>query len=151
MKILLVDDDSRVLAALRRMVAQLGHDADCADNAEDAALLVRTRHYDFVLIDFQMPGHNGMWFLEHARIPEDTKVLVMSGFTPLSEVRSLMEKGAAGYVSKPFGVSELTRLLAGEILPLRRMAARLDHILDPHGDARTGRTLVCMKEVVPAT
>jgi DNA-binding response OmpR family regulator len=111
MKVLLIDDDTSVLTALARMIRLWGGEADCADNAQDGAVWVESRNYDFVLLDLSMPGKNGIWFLENARVPPATRVLLMSGFVTQQIMRKVLRLGACGCLEKPFGPDELMRAL----------------------------------------
>jgi|GEM_PF-1545388 len=147
MKLLLVDDDARILETLKRMVSRLGHEADCVNNAVDAARLVQSGQYDFVLLDVQMAGRSGVWFMENAKIPAGTKVLVMSGYAALQDVERMLRLDAGARLPKPFGMDQIAKMLAGDMQPAKRIEARLDHIFNPDGPADSGRTLICMREL----
>lgn len=111
MKILVIDDDKRLLAEVARMLAGNGHSADCVDNADDALAMVKANHYDFVLVDYRMPEHDGIWFLKNARLPRSTKALVVTSFVESGTIRKMFNAGVTGYVTKPFDEEELIRHL----------------------------------------
>src|SRR5580700_1457917 len=57
--ILIVDDDSRVISALRRTLAYEGYQVSTATNGEGALALARTRPPDLVILDLMLPGIDG--------------------------------------------------------------------------------------------
>lgn len=107
MRILVVDDDRRLLAEVEGILKRNGHSADCAGSADDAAALVATNRYDFALVDYRMPGHDGAWFLKNAALPPQTKVLLVTSYVDKDVVREMFSAGIAGYISKPFDENEL--------------------------------------------
>lgn len=112
MKILVVDDDAQLLAAVEEILIRNGHSVDCAANAVDAVAMAGTNRYDVVLLDFWMPEHNGLWFLKNAALPPQTKTLIMTSYSGGGFVRRIFEAGVSDYVPKPFDESELLLHLA---------------------------------------
>ena len=111
MKLLVVDDDRAVLAALSDIVASWGGEAHCVENGAEAALLLSRNRYEFVLLDLRMPIRNGVWFMENAMIPSHTKVILMSAYVPLGVMQRMRELGITDYLEKPFTPDELLDLL----------------------------------------
>jgi DNA-binding NtrC family response regulator len=141
-----------MLAAMRRAVHHLGGEADCVSNAVDAARLVRSRHYDYVLLDFKVPGKSGIWFMEHAGVPADTKVVIMTRSAPAAAIEAMIERGVTGYVEKPFDIDALLKVLAGggDATPAVPVELRIDHMPGPSADHSEGSSLVCFRHAVPA-
>ena len=73
MRILVVDDDTKLLAEVRGILERHGHSVDVSDNAEAALLLVKDATYDFILVDYRMPDHDGLWFMGQVKLPKRTK------------------------------------------------------------------------------
>jgi two-component system copper resistance phosphate regulon response regulator CusR len=142
-RILLIDDEQRILNFLRRGLEAEGMAVDTAAGGRDGLQLGLSRPYDLVILDLVMPdvdGHEVLRrLLEHK--PEQP-VLVLSALNDtVSKVRSL-EHGAEDYISKPFSLEELlarvharlraaarsatTRLVTGELVLdlVRRRAER---------------------------
>ncbi len=111
MKILVIDDDTRLLAAVGEILTRNGHSADCVDNAAAALLKLKSARYDFVLVDYRMPKHDGMWFMKNAALPRHTKALLVTSFIDNGVIRQMSAAGISGYIAKPFDEEELLRHL----------------------------------------
>jgi len=107
MKILLIDDDEQVLDSLRQMLEAQGHEADSVGNADDALPMVKDGGYDFVLVDFKMPHHDGIWFMKNADIPKSTKVLLLTAYVNREVINEMFKLGARGYLIKPLNGDEI--------------------------------------------
>jgi len=111
MKILILDDDPNVLEALRVTLSMHEHEVDCVDNAEDAVELTAKNTYDFVLVDYKMPDKDGVWFMENAKLPSETKALLMTAYLNRDVINKMFSVGVSGYLLKPFDEEELLRHL----------------------------------------
>mgnify|MGYP001572264508 CR=1 FL=1 len=109
MNILVIDDDAKLLAEVDDILTRNGHAADCTDNAKDAIQMAKTHHYDFVLVDYRMPKHDGLWFMKNIALPRGTKAVLMSAFVDREVLRQMAEAGISGYVIKPFDEADLLR------------------------------------------
>ncbi|HEU4385461.1 MAG TPA: response regulator [Anaeromyxobacteraceae bacterium] len=115
-RVLIVDDVEIVRKALQIGVQKMGHQADGASDPYQALELARRNPPDLALVDYRMPGMDGVTFFESmrrdlgARCP---KVLFVSA-TPADEVRrKLGPRGLepCGFVKKPFHLDDLWRVL----------------------------------------
>ena len=111
MKILILDDDTTLLEAVSSMLALHGHDVDTSDDAEEAVGKVADGAYDFILADYKMPDKDGMWFMQNATIPRETKVLLITAYADRQVINRMFDLGASGYIIKPFDEAELLRNL----------------------------------------
>jgi DNA-binding NarL/FixJ family response regulator len=106
-RVVLADDHTLVRAGLRALLESLPDVevlADCGDGREALALIERLRP-DVAVLDIGMPSLNG---LEVARrVPEGTRVLILSMHADPGYVRQALEAGAAGYLVKGASVAEL--------------------------------------------
>ncbi len=113
MKILIIDDDEALLVALGRLLEESKDlDVSTAGSAELGVAMVGESDYDFVLVDFKMPKHDGVWFMQNAKIPRATKVLLMTAFVNRDVINEMFSLGIVGYLIKPFGEEELMRHLS---------------------------------------
>ncbi|MBN2302773.1 MAG: response regulator [Lentisphaerae bacterium] len=112
MKVLILDDDKALLRALEGMLTSNGYDVDCSDNARDAVQMVAKYDYDFVLVDYKMPENDGIWFMENAKIPRKTKILLSTAYANRNVIKKMFALGASGYLIKPYDQEELLRNLA---------------------------------------
>jgi CheY-like chemotaxis protein len=126
--VLIVDDDPALRETLRRMVASVGYDVECAEDARSAITRVGRHTPDIIITDIYMPAGDGFellnWLRNNGmRIP----VIAMSGsssgsadFDQLSVAERL---GAAAVLDKPFRQSKLVeaidRVLANRGAPPR--------------------------------
>lgn len=115
-RILIVDDVEIVRKALQLGVQRMGHEADGASDPYQALELARRNPPDLALVDYRMPGMDGVAFFETMRAalgPRCPKVLFISA-TPADEVRrKLAPRGLqpCGFVRKPFHLEDLWKLL----------------------------------------
>jgi DNA-binding response OmpR family regulator len=117
MKILLLDDEESILTSTKRMLERLGHEVTCAREATAAAGLVESGGFDLVLLDYMMPVHDGVWFMRNARIPQTTKVLLMTAFANRQLISEMFKLGIRGYLIKPVDAEELARNIEFYTLP----------------------------------
>jgi two-component system chemotaxis response regulator CheY len=112
MRILVLDDHDGFRREVVDMLARNGHESRWVATAEEAVSLVENGDFDFVLVDFQMPVHNGLWFMEHAKLPPKTKALLVTAHVQKQVITRMFEVGASGYIIKPFDEADLLRNLA---------------------------------------
>lgn len=116
--LLLVDDEKDIRDILKGHLMKLGLFITEAENGVVALELLQKNTFDFVLTDLKMPLLSGEQLLEQAlQLPQciKTKFFIMTGgnITEYSnEQRQLIREKAHGYLTKPFGVSDLKRLFA---------------------------------------
>jgi len=103
LKILVVDDDDVDRMAVRRALKSSGLAADVteAENADAALARLSKEHFDCTLLDYRMPGSDGLDVVRKAR---DRGILVpfimLTGFGDEQTAVELMKAGAADYISK---------------------------------------------------
>ncbi len=111
MRVLVIDDHEGFREEILAMLGRNGYEADTAGSAMQAVPLVESGAYDLVLLDYQMPEHDGLWFLRTARIPTRTKVILVTCHAYQQLINEMFRAGAAGYLIKPFEEEDLLRHL----------------------------------------
>jgi two-component system KDP operon response regulator KdpE len=106
-RVLVVDDDSQVVRALRAGLAVQGYDVVSAGNGETALDLAAGTRVDLVLLDLELPGIDGVEVVGRLRGWTEVPVLVLSAHEELEERVRALDAGADDYVSKPFAMEEL--------------------------------------------
>ena len=108
MRLLLVEDNKELASWLQRILRKEQYTIDWLDNGDDADLMLRSEHYDLVVLDLALPGLPGQEVLRRLRARKSAvPVLVLTADNSLrSRVREL-DDGADDYVAKPFDVEEL--------------------------------------------
>ncbi len=109
--VLVVDDESAVRGAARRILERMGLRVREAENGRRALEVFAVEGpFDLVVCDMVMPAMGGRELV--ARLREKapgSRVLLVSGFAPDEDARSLLETGALGFLEKPFSAAALTR------------------------------------------
>jgi len=115
--ILVVDDSSSIRAIIKKIIKVSGFDVGRFLDASDglAALSVlQTQQVDLVLTDINMPNMNGMELIESMNRAENLAgipVVVVSTEGSDKKMKEALNKGAVGYVKKPFVPEEIKRTL----------------------------------------
>lgn len=107
-KLLVVDDDARLLESLCHLLQASGFDVDAAQGGRTACRQIEAQPYDLVLLDMRMPDMNGLQvlaYLQKARI--EVPVVVVSGETSFGTVSKALRRGAYDYIKKPYIADEL--------------------------------------------
>jgi len=109
--ILLVDDDALIRSLGKELLEHLGYRVEVARDGQEALeLFRRLGRVDLVILDYYLPGRDGLQVLQDLRaLDAQVRVLVASGYFPAEEVARIKEMGAAGFIYKPSRVAELER------------------------------------------
>lgn len=105
MRVLLVEDDARVAAAMRAALARRGIAADWATTGREA--LAKAPGADVVLLDLGLPDMNGFDVCRAIRDSGDTAIIVVSAKGQVDDRILGLRSGADDYLVKPFNVDEL--------------------------------------------
>jgi DNA-binding response OmpR family regulator len=108
MRILIVEDDPRLGASLKKGLEASHYAVDLALDGEDGLLMALATPYDMVILDILLPGLNGFEICRQLRERERTMPILM--LTALDEVNDRvkgLDMGADDYLVKPFALSEL--------------------------------------------
>ncbi len=107
--ILVIDDEEAVLDVVRRFLEIAGHSVTCATNAaEGLEMLARGQRADLVILDLMIPREDGAQSFQtlRERFPS-VPVLLCTGLLQADHAQTLLEKGAADLLRKPFRMNEL--------------------------------------------
>jgi DNA-binding NtrC family response regulator len=123
-RILIIDDQPRVLDVLREVLAAFrdphGYEITTAQSVDAALGILQRERVDLILLDMVMPGigdptlrRQGLDLLKRIRdLGVNAPVLMMSGDLDRQKEAEAMSAGAVGYLHKPFDLHELERLVA---------------------------------------
>jgi len=122
MKILIIEDELRSAAYLKKGLSEYGFTIDLANNGDDGLHSALTSSYDLVILDIMLPQRDGWSVLSRLRSEgNQTPVLMLTALDAISDRVKGLELGADDYLVKPFAFSEL---LARIRTILRRVPAR---------------------------
>jgi len=125
-KLLIVDDDSAIRWALRKTLERMNFDIADAESGEQAIALIRTIHFDTVLLDMEMPGMTGIETCRKIRKLMPLLNIVMLTVKSGEEDKiQALDAGADDYVTKPFHVGELAARLRATVRRSRASQADL--------------------------
>jgi len=107
-KILLVDDESNVLRAIARLLRE--YDITALTSAEEALLVAKEVKFDLVILDYRMPGMNGVEFLiKLMTIQPQTIRMILTGYADLESAQTAInEAGVYRFINKPWNNVEIT-------------------------------------------
>lgn len=135
-RILVADDQSDILLALRLLLSDAGFSPDLVGSVHDVIDRVTSHSYDLLLMDLNYTrdttsGREGLDLLDqvHAR-DSGLPIVVMTGWGSIDTAVDAMRRGAKSFVQKPWDDATLVEVVRREIsdgLALRRRDARLAH------------------------
>ena len=108
--ILLVDDEQAIMDFASRALRQFGYSVLTAASGEEALEICSTGigQIDLIILDLGMPGMGGLNCLHRiVQLNSEAKVLIASGYSSDGRIEEALKAGAAGYVGKPYQLSEL--------------------------------------------
>ena len=111
-KILVIDDEKDVADVLVGYLQTLGYSAWAVYSGTEALLRIKEEDYQVVISDVMMPEMSGLEVLEAVK-RQKNKVVVMliTGYATIEKGVEAIEKGAYDYISKPFHLEELDKIM----------------------------------------
>ena len=107
MRILIVEDEPKTAAYVRKGLMEHGYVIDVASDGLDGLHLATTTEYDLILLDVMLPGIDGWSVLQGVRRQRQTPVLFLSARDQVDDRVKGLKLGADDYLVKPFAFSEL--------------------------------------------
>jgi two-component system copper resistance phosphate regulon response regulator CusR len=107
MRILIVEDEAKIAAYVRKGLMEQGYAVDVASDGHDGLHLATTTNYDLILLDVMLPGLDGWAVLQGVRQHHPTPVLFLSALDQVEDRVKGLKLGADDYLVKPFAFSEL--------------------------------------------
>ena len=115
-KVLIVDDEPNIVAALEFLLQRNGYEVRIARNGGEALKLVEAQLPDLVLLDVMMPQKSGYEVCQRMRERDDwrhIKIVMLSAKGRDAEVNKGLSIGADLYITKPFSTRELIAKING--------------------------------------
>lgn len=155
LSILVADDDQLNQRLMKVLLAREGHHVDAASNGLEALQAVKRKKYDIVFMDLHMPVMDGIEASRHIRAWENggehTFIVALTASYLPQNGQVLFEAGMDNYISKPFEMEHIRRLLQYSSRALFASSSREDmvsaieaveHVLDtPLGIQQVGGDL----------
>src|SRR6516165_5253053 len=107
-RVLIVEDQKKLLQSLRRGLEEEGYDAVAATTGEEGYYLATTGSPDAIILDVMLPGRSGLEILSDLRANGYTKpILILTARDAVRDRVSGLDCGADDYLIKPFAFAEL--------------------------------------------
>ena len=111
-QILIVDDEKKICNILSRLLQMEGFETIVAYDGLVAQKFIQTKMPDVMLVDFNMPGMNGMELLKHVKkMDPGLPVIMITGYADVPGAVEAIKAGAHDYISKPFKNHEVIRVV----------------------------------------
>jgi DNA-binding response OmpR family regulator len=107
MKILLVDDEKRIIEVLEAYLEREGYDIHCADNGIDALKKAKTINPDLIILDLMLPDISGEEVCRLVRKESDVPILMLTAKSAEDDRINGIVMGADDYLTKPFSPREV--------------------------------------------
>jgi CheY-like chemotaxis protein len=132
LKILVVDDDVLSQRMMRVLLTREGHQVDTVSNGPEALEAVKLQKYDIIFMDLQMPMMDGIQASRSIREWENgtqhTFIVALTASYLPEKGQTLFEAGIDNYISKPFELEHIQRLLKYSVKA--RLNSRLESSVD---------------------
>jgi DNA-binding response OmpR family regulator len=111
-RVLVIDDEPKLVNMVSRALSPLHVQVDSAYDGSTGLTMALSGRYELVLLDLALPGLSGVSVLRRViEARPEQHVVVCSGGTDPEQKAQCLELGAAGYLTKPFDLSNLAARL----------------------------------------
>jgi len=150
MRLLVVEDEPRLLRSLAKALREEGYAVDTAETGDEGLFKATSSDYDTMIFDVMLPGLDGWTILERVRKTSRTPVLMLTARdATVDRVRGL-DTGADDYLVKPFDLPELLARIRALIRRNSEIATSTVTLGDVLLDLRA-RTVTKAGQAIPLT
>jgi DNA-binding response OmpR family regulator len=108
MRILVVEDETKLAALLRQALHEEGHSVTVAPNGTDGLALAQSGEFDVILLDIMLPGQDGFSVVRRLRNEHNrTPILLLTALDSAHDIVQGLDLGADDYLTKPFSFDVL--------------------------------------------
>jgi two-component system copper resistance phosphate regulon response regulator CusR len=107
MRILVIEDELKTAAYLRKGLEESGYAVDVANDGPQGLILAQEEEYDVIVLDVMLPGMDGWTIVKTLRSTRATPVLFLTARDDVDDRVRGLELGADDYLVKPFAFVEL--------------------------------------------
>jgi DNA-binding response OmpR family regulator len=108
MRILVVDDDRRLSAVIKRGLLEEAYAVDLAYDGEEGEYMAEVNPYDLIILDIMLPGKDGIEICRDLRAKKvNTPILMLTAKDTVEDKVRGLDVGADDYLVKPFAFNEL--------------------------------------------
>lgn len=107
LKVLIVEDELDFQSLIQTILHEAGYQTEISDNGTEAIDLLQMTPYDLVLLDWNLPGMQGIEICRNVRRWSNIPILMVTSHTSMEELITALDSGADDYITKPFKSDEL--------------------------------------------
>ena len=154
-RVFLVDDEPIVLATLGTGLEKLGYSVSEFEQPREALDSYREQPPDIVIVDYNMPGMNGLELMQALNAIEHRPVIMLSAYNDLPIVREAIGAGVSGYLVKPVESERLVPTIEAtlarfaELTALFAQGANIQAGVESHRLISTAVGIVMVKSGLP--
>jgi DNA-binding response OmpR family regulator len=131
LRILVIEDDLRMVELLRTGLWERGHSVVTATSAEEGQQLIDENTFDVIVLDIGLPGRSGYSIAQHlGKRPNRPAIVMLTALNQEDNVVYGLDAGADDYLTKPFSFPELAARIASAVRRTR-IAANNDFSFGP--------------------
>lgn len=131
MKILVVEDEERLLESIREGLVHSGYVVDTALDGEEGSFMAFTNDYDLIILDINLPKKDGFEILREIRERDrEVNIIMLTALSDVDDRVRGFDLGANDYVLKPFHFEELKARIRSL---LRRQTTIKDAVIETSG------------------
>jgi DNA-binding response OmpR family regulator len=137
-KILIVEDELDIGRLLQMQVKNMGYEADLVSSGEEAIALLNRWTYHLVILDWMLPGLNGVEIAQLIRKMTSLKDVAILMLTAKSDPESIvegLESGADDYITKPFAIEILKARMQSLLRRTHRLNQNINNVEDVKPDS----------------
>lgn len=128
MRLLLIEDEEKTSAYIKRALNELGFNVDIAGDGLDGLHLAMECDYDAIVLDVMLPSLDGYGILHRLRAYKNTPVIMLSAKGAVNERIEGLQHGADDYLCKPFSLSELVARIQALVRRNQSDGAEITHL-----------------------
>jgi two-component system OmpR family response regulator len=126
MRLLIIEDDPRLLKVLEKALKEAGYAIDTAADGTEGLYKSLNQTYDAIVLDVMLPGIDGWEILRQVRKKHSTPILMLTARDATEDLVRGLDEGADDYLIKPFDLAELFARLR---VIIRRGAGRIHSVI----------------------
>jgi DNA-binding NtrC family response regulator len=132
-RILIVDDEPLNLDLLDQELADLGHTTERATDGSEALLKLESTNPELILLDYQMPGMNGIEVLREIRKRDkNLPVVILTAYGTIERAVEAIKAGADDFITKPFDPEHLA-LVVNKALERAQLKSEVEFLAQELG------------------
>jgi DNA-binding response OmpR family regulator len=134
-RLLIVDDEAHIRAALVRALSLVGYEVDEAASGQEALALLQREPYDLMVLDMILPGVEGIDVLRQAhQIQANVSIIILTGNASLESAIAAVKSAAVDYLLKPASIHDIIDAITNA-LQKQAASAQKEFLVDALGEA----------------